>query len=142
VLLAIAVLVVAFIVTWMTLPGSATGNPGHFTTKRVKWVPPSDDHEGYWNESHKYVPAHKRVSPPAAWFAGGLVHASSSPVGDNRDALDEYTGFTQGLKLVPSYVELGGLKQRIAILYGGAAVVVILVGLAFGLGRGRRPEPA
>jgi len=63
------------------------------------------------------LPAHINgtVSPPASWFAKGLTyHVEGRP-----------------------YVELDTLEQRIEIAYASAAVVIVLLGLAFGAARRR-----
>jgi len=63
------------------------------------------------------LPAHINgtVSPPASWFAKGLTyHVEGRP-----------------------YVELDTLEQRIEIAYASAAVVIVLLGPAFGAARRR-----
>lgn len=81
-LLFLAVLIVAFAATWLTLPGA----PG------------------------------KKVSPPASLFARGITQRGG------------YLGFYRRMHSA----RLHEVKQRIVVVYGGAAAVVILVGLAFG----------
>ena len=56
------------------------------------------------------------ISPPARWFVGGLEEPEAG------------------------HVELRELKERIVIVFGAAAVVVILLGVAFGAVRRPRRD--
>jgi hypothetical protein len=98
-LLALAVVTVGFVVTWLTVP-SANGE----------------------------------ASVPASLFAYGLTSTScvefSGGYGSDPPRCVRY-----GPPDVVRAGDLGELKQRIAVAFGGAAVVVILIGLAFGSAR-------
>jgi hypothetical protein len=63
----------------------------------------------------------RNISPPAHWFLGGLETRGEA-----------------GIK----HVFLHDLRERIAVVYGGAAVVLVLVGLAVGAGRRTAQRPS
>lgn len=84
------------------------------------------------------------VSPPASLFLPGVgsrcaTGARSLPV-RVRPPNDERPGAcASGVVLDQS--DLDALKMRIVVFYGSVAVVIVLVGLAFGAGR-RSPSEA
>jgi len=74
----------------------------------------------------------KKADPPAAFFAHGLCHSSA--------ALATASGpwrLTPGqIQCAPQRtVDVHDLKRRVIVVYAGAAVIVLLLGLAFGAAR-------
>ena len=98
-LLALAVIVVAFAVTWLSVPTSRTA----------------------------------KVPPPASFFLHGIAHCVKTRYGACTKVSEgggQARGYQHGLN---------DLKSRIAVVYGSAAAVVILAGLAFGAARRSAP---
>jgi hypothetical protein len=114
-LLALVVVVVAFVATWLTIPG------GRYEQKDLT--------RGYWETN--------RIVFPAKLFRVGLVErvveSCKNPPGDPFSCL-RYS------EIVYHRVDLHTLRQRVEVVYGGLAVAIVLVGLA--LGGARRSEPA
>lgn len=107
--LTLAMLVVVFSATWITLPQETTA----------------------------------KVKRPASLFAvGGLagttytntcVEWRPKPGADYKECA-EYEARPSG-----DFVDTGALRRRVFLLYGGSAVVVVLLGAVFGAGRQARP---
>jgi hypothetical protein len=113
VLIALAIIVVAFVVTWLSIPsrgGDSVGLPALLFAHGL---------------THKDC-----VSRRPASSLGVLVawHEAPPPIACPR-LVDKHRIDARGID---------ALKERIAIFFGGAAAVVILVGLAFGAAS--RPE--
>lgn len=108
VLLALAVVVVVFVATWVTIP-SGQEEVHNLTT-------------GEWTS---------RVPYPAKLFRVGLRERDSPvphPVGGPTRTSPLY------VRLV---VDLDALRSRVLVFYGGLAAVIVLVGAAFGAFRRR-----
>jgi hypothetical protein len=103
-LLALAVIVVGFVTTWLTIPAGA------WETKNLT--------TGEWET--------KRVGNPARLFRSGLV-ARERNCPYNTQYHPGCVGDT-----VTESVSLRTLKTRVGEFYGGLAVIVTLVALAFG----------
>lgn len=73
------------------------------------------------------------MSPPASWFAIGLVHHIPAHAEDVPGYLPGSTITTT--VAASSYVSLSSLRERVVVAYASAAAIVVLVGLAFGAGR-------
>jgi hypothetical protein len=101
-LLGLAVVVVLFAVTWLSLPGS-------------------DERD---------------VGVPASLFIHGLTYESAITPTRGYGGATSYAR----ARYFPA-VRLDELKTRVAVFYGSAAAVIVLVGLAFGAGR-RSPSTA
>jgi hypothetical protein len=111
-LVALAVVTVAFVATWLTIP------PGRFEEKNL--TTGRND---------------RRVPYPARLFRIGFVQrgqrcASTNPDQCRGDATFEVR-----------FVDLHALRSRVAVFYGGLAWAVALMGLALGL-MFRHPSPA
>ena len=103
-LLALAVVVAGFVGTWLTIP------TGAWETKDLT--------TGGWET--------KRVANPARLFRSGLVARERHCRYDS-----EYHPGCIGDTVTES-VSLNALRTRVAELYGGLAVIAIVVALAFG----------
>ena len=113
-LLALAVVVVAFVATWFTIPAGSIEEK-NLTT-------------GVWDT--------KRVGYPARLFRVGLAERDVEPC---RATPDDPFGNLNCDTHVLRRVDLHTLRTRVVVFYGGLAVVVILVGAAFGAFR-RKPS--
>jgi hypothetical protein len=111
-LLALVVIVAGFVATWLTIP------PGAWETKNLT--------TGEWET--------KRVDNPARLFRSGLVARERNCPYDTQ-----YHPGCVGNTVTDS-VSLRTLKTRVGQFYGGLAVIVILVALAFG-DLSRTPSP-
>ena len=104
-LLALAVIVVAFAATWLTVPG------GRYELRNLT--------TGRWESG--------RIAYPARLFRFGLsMRYRLCAVATTQECRRE---------TVYRRVKLDEVKTRIFIVYGSAAAVVALVGLAFGAAR-------
>ena len=113
-LLALAVVVVAFVATWLTIPA------GRFEQKDLT--------RGYW-------PTH-RVGFPAKLFRGGLAERAVGACTPTANPL----GCLGHSEIVYRRVDLHSLRERVVVIYAALAAVVVLVGLAVGtLRRPTRP---
>ena len=137
-LLGLAVIVVAFAVTWLSLPSRNEGSTGYYSYQH-RFTPGSLSFTGYGYDTTlwTYHPATKKVAMPASWFAAGLTHSSERF--DGRTTGSARGRVTVTVSSIPASVELHALKQRIVIVFASAAAVVLLVGLAFGAARRSAP---
>lgn len=103
-LLALAVVVAAFVATWLTIPAGA------WETKDLT--------TGVWET--------KRVDNPARLFRSGLVARERNCRYDT-----EYHPGCIGDTVTES-VSLHALRTRVGEFYGGLAVIAVVVALAFG----------
>ncbi len=103
-LVALAVLVVGFVATWLTIPDSSGG----------------------------------KVSPPASLFSHGLVRERC--VSERRTNAGPNVILSECVRheQTGDVRNVSALRQRIFVVYGGTAAVVVL--LAIALGAGRRPQ--
>lgn len=105
-LLALAVVVIATVATWLTIPS------GRYEEKDLT--------AGRWNTS--------QIAYPARLFRPGLPKRERVCSDPFRSPADPGC---PGV-IVLQRVDLHALKQRVVVAYGGLAVAVVLVGLAFG----------
>jgi hypothetical protein len=115
-LLALAAVVVAFVATWLTIPS------GRYEQKNLT--------TGQWESG--------RITYPARLFRAGLVEREVEPCVATRE--DPFHNFDCGINVFRR-VDLHTVRQRVVIAYGGLAVVVILVGVAFGALRRKPSSP-
>jgi hypothetical protein len=112
--LALAIVVVLFVVTWLSIPG------GRVETKNLT--------SGEWI-TH-------RIGYPARWFRFGLSDTNCTTTARGLGLQQTYVC---GPPLFRT-VSLHDVKVRVTIFYSGLAAAIILVGLAFGAAR--RPPAA
>jgi hypothetical protein len=118
-LLAVALVVVAFVATWLTIPG------GHYELRNLT--------QGGWETG--------RITYPARLFRPGLSQRLlCESIGIGRAG--EFNGEQAGCVAGDIYraVDLSTVKHRVFIAYGGLVAVIVLIGAAFGALR-RRPRP-
>ena len=117
-LLGLAALVVAFAVTWVTVPSASSEVP----------PPASLFIEGLGDEERECL---RRSLVPGA-FTGP----------DRQTPLTRCRQYGEvvGVQLEEEDIEV--LKNRILVVFGSAAAVVVLLGLAFGAGRRSTAEDA
>jgi hypothetical protein len=110
-LLALAVVVVLFVATWLTIPG------GKYEQRNLT--------AGRWDTG--------KITYPARLFRPGLVQRAAF--------CKRYAQVNVcASQIVYHRVDLHTVKQRVLITFGGLALAVILVGVAFGA-LGRKPPP-
>jgi hypothetical protein len=110
-LLALAVVVVLFVATWLTIPG------GKYEQRNLT--------AGRWDTG--------KITYPARLFRPGLVQRAAF--------CKRYAQVNVcASQIVYHRVDLHTVKQRVLITFGGLALAVILVGVAFGALR-RKPPP-
>ena len=107
-LLALAVLVIVFLATWLTIPS------GQYESKNLT--------TGRWETD--------RVEYPAKLLRSGLRSRETSCA--NRTSENPCTG----RRTVRLQTDLDALRTRAMILFAGLATVIVLVGVAFGALRG------
>jgi hypothetical protein len=108
-LLALAVVVVLFVASWVIIPA------GRYELKNLT--------TGQWETD--------KISYPARLFRTGLVQRWDCTPFPHERACPSSAVYRRA--------DLHTVRQRVVIVYGGLAVVVILVGVAFGAAR--RPGP-
>ena len=118
-LVALAVIVALFVATWLTIPA------GRVEVKNLT--------TGQWET--------KRVGYPARLFRVGLVERERGVGPDCSQSDDPFCRFGRSDRVKDS-VDLGSLRSRAKVVYGGLAVIVILIGLAFGAFRRPRSPAA
>ena len=107
-LFALAVLIVLFLATWLTLPA------GRYESKNLT--------TGRWETS--------QVAYPAKLLRSGLRSREASCASSTP------TKPCAGAQTVRLRTDLDALRSRVLVLFGGVAAAVILVGVASGALRG------
>jgi uncharacterized ion transporter superfamily protein YfcC len=117
-LVLLALIVAAFVATWVTIPG------GRYEQKNLT--------RGYWETD--------RVVFPAKLFRFGLAERVVEACTDTPE--DPFGRFACSY-MVLRRVDLHTLRERVVVSYAGLAAVVVLIGLAIGaLRRPSRPPSA
>jgi hypothetical protein len=117
-LLALAVVVGLFVATWFTIPS------GRFEQKNLT--------SGYW-----LTP---RIGYPARLFRAGLAEREEDFACARSASNSAFCLGAPRRLAVIRQVDLHTVRQRVLIAFGALAVVIILVGVAFGALR-RKPSP-
>jgi uncharacterized ion transporter superfamily protein YfcC len=129
-LLLLILVYVLFVPTWFTIPA------GRYEVKNLT--------TGRWQTN--------RVTYPARLFRAGLpslqrkkicrqtAQVAVPTVGDGPGQVE--TRCVRSIETVRRRVDLHTLRERVLIVFGGLAVIVLLVGLALGARRRSRPAAA
>jgi hypothetical protein len=128
ILLLLALVVVTFVATWLTIPG------GRYETKNLT--------TGRWETG--------RITYPARFFRVSLVERDTECARFAPSPPEQLPGSTLPTReerclseVIYHRVDLHTVRQRVVIAYSGLAVAIILIGLALGaLFRRSTPPPS